>query len=412
MLKRYALPALLVLSLAVPSYAQRRDRDRGGPPPSLKASPQFLALFKPAVEQPAHSVVRVQADGKDAALGTVVADGYVLTKASEVKAGRLAVKTRDGRDLDAQVAATSDAFDLAVLKVDGTGLTPITWAESKAAPVGNWVAVAGAGGEPAAVGVVSTTPRSPPPPYGPPRVPTEQSGFLGISLDMDAAGAVVEKVTPDTAADKVGLRPKDQILRIDAQEIANAESLINTLLGYKAGEKVKIVVERDGRHVELTATLGKRPGELVPPKGRGPNRGDLQNSMGSALSERRTGIPRLFQTDAVVKPTDCGGPLVDLDGRAVGLVIARAGRTESHVIPAETVQGLLPVLLAAKSAANPVERAEAYRAALKQAEAERAAPEVVAEAKRQIQAAAADEKWWTEHPIESAPAPREVGAAK
>src|SRR6476620_4455388 len=161
MLKRYLTPALLVLSLAVPTYAQRRG-DRAGPP-SLKASSQFLALFKPVVEQPAKSVVRVQVDGKDAALGTVVADGYVLTKASEVKAGKVAVKTRGGRDLDARVTAASDAFDLAVLKVDGSGLVPITWASAKDAPVGNWVAVAGPGADPVAVGVVSTTPRSPPP---------------------------------------------------------------------------------------------------------------------------------------------------------------------------------------------------------------------------------------------------------
>jgi hypothetical protein len=103
---------------------------------------------------------------------------------------------------------------------------------------------------------------------------------------------------------------------------------------------------------------------------------------------------------------------VDLDGRAVGLVIARAGRTESHVIPAETVRGLLPVLLAAKSAANPVERAEAFREAVRKAEADRAAAEVVAEAKRQVQAAAAEEKWWKEHPIEKGPAPREVSISK
>lgn len=411
MLKRYFLPALLVFSLAVPSYAQRRGGDRGGPPSSLKASSQFLALFKPAVEQPARSVVRVQVDGKDASLGTVVADGYVLTKASEVHTGKLGVKTSDGRDLEAKLAATSEAFDLALLKVDGTGLVPITWAESKNAPVGNWVAVAGTGGEAVAAGVVSTTPRSPPPPYGAPRVPSEQSGFLGVQLDPDAAGAVIEKVTADSAAEKAGIQPKDMIVQIDTQEVVNQESLINTLLGYKAGETVKIVLEREGKRVELTATLGKRPGELLP-KGRGPNRGDMQNSMGSTLSERRTGIPRLFQTDAVVKPGDCGAPVVDLDGHAVGLVIARAGRTESHVIPAETVKGLLPVLLAGKSAANPVERAEAAREALKQAQAQKAAPEVVAEARRQIQAAAADEKWWKEHPIEHAPAPRESGDAK
>ena len=130
--------------------------------------------------------------------------------------------------------------------------------------------------------------------------------------------------------------------------------------------------------------------------------------MGSKLSDRRSGIPRLFQTDAVVKPGDCGGPIADLDGHVVGLMIARAGRTESWAIPAETVNGLLPVLLAAKSAANPVERAEAFREAVKKAEAERAAAEVVAEAKRILNAAVAEEQWWKDHPTESAPAPREV----
>jgi serine protease Do len=218
-------------------------------------------------------------------------------------------------------------------------------------------------------------------------------------------------VTPGSAAEKVGIQVQDRILQIDSNEIVNQETLVNTLLGYKAGEKVKIVLEREGKRLELTATLGKRPADAFP-KGKGPSRGDFQNSMGSALSERRTGIPRFFQTDAVVRPSDCGGPLVDLDGRAVGLVIARAGRTESHVIPAETVTGLLPVLLAAKSAANPVERAEALRDALKKAESENAAAEVVAEAKRQVQAAAADEKWWKEHPIERGPAPREVRVSR
>jgi serine protease Do len=408
MLKRYFLPALVVVVLAVPAQAQQR-RERIATPPSLKATPTFLALFRPAVEGPAKSVVRVQVDGKDAALGTVVAqNGYVLTKASEVKPGKVSVKTSDGRDLDARVTATSDAYDLAILEVDGSGLTPISWGSTSDAPVGNWVAVPGLGADPVAVGVVSTAPRAPPPPYGPPRVPTEQSGFLGVRMDMEGTGAVIDQVTPESAAEKAGIKVQDRIVLVDGQEIANQESLINTLLGYKAGEKLKIVVEREGKRMELAVTLGKRPGELIP-KGKGPNRGDMQNAMGSALSERRTGIPKFFQTDAVVKPADCGGPLVDLDGRAVGLVIARAGRTESHAIPAETVKGLVPLLLAAQVTPRPSERVDAIRAALTSAQAAKAPPEVLAEAKRQLQAAEADEKWWKDRPIEDGPAPRQVG---
>src|SRR3954469_19969499 len=178
MFQRYFIPALAVLALAAPTFAQPRG-GRGGLPAPTQTNTGFLALFKPTVETAAKSVVRVQVDGKDAALGTVVSDdGYVLTKASELKLGKVTVSTRDGRHLDATVTAISDAYDLAVLKADGTGLAPITWDDTRDAPVGNWIAVPGLGGDPVAVGVVSTRPWNP----REQRIPTAESGFLGIQL--------------------------------------------------------------------------------------------------------------------------------------------------------------------------------------------------------------------------------------
>ena len=50
----------------------------------------------------------------------------------------------------------------------------------------------------------------------------------------------------------------------------------------------------------------------------------------------------------MLKPRDCGSPIVDLDGKAVGLNIARAGRTETYAIPSEEIQKLLPDLKAGK----------------------------------------------------------------
>jgi serine protease Do len=408
MFKRFLHSAIVVALVAAPSQAQRKDRP--GMPAPTQSNASFRSLFKPVVEKPGRSTVRIQVDGKDAALGAVITEeGYIVTKASEIKPGKLSIKTRDGRDLDAKLSATSEMFDLALVKAEGTGLTPVEWASSKFALVGNWLAVPAIASEPVAVGVVSNNPRTPPPPYGPPRVPTEKSGFLGVQLDPDAAGAAIFSVTPDSAAAKAGILAKDIIVRIDAHDIVNQETLINTLLGYKAGEVVTILLERDGKRMELKATLGPRPAELVPKKGKGGNRGDFQNSMGSSLSERRTGFPRFFQTDAVVKPADCGGPVVDLDGHIVGLMICRAGRTESHVIPAETVKELVPFLLAAKSDARPTERAEAIRKALQNAEASKAAAEVIAEGKRLLQIAQVEESWWKDRPIEKGPSPRLIG---
>ncbi|HJZ89697.1 MAG TPA: trypsin-like peptidase domain-containing protein [Gemmataceae bacterium] len=406
MFKRYFIPALVVVAVAIPAHAQRGQNPKSNLP--AKSTPAFLALFKPTAEKAGKSTVRVLVDGKDAAFGAVVSDdGYILTKASEVHTGRVSVKTGDGRDFDAKVTSTSETFDLAVLKVDGTGLVPVEWSASSMAPVGNWVAIPGAGGDPVAVGVVSVASRTLPPPYGAPRIPTEKSGFLGVVLDLEAAEAKIDRVSEGSAAEKAGIKPKDVIVSVDGQEIVNQESLINTLLGYRAGDKVTILLEREGKRMELTATLGKRPADLIPPKGKGGSRGDFQNRMGSDLSDRRTGIPTFLQTDAVVKPTDCGGPIVDLDGHVIGLTIARAGRTESHVIPSERVKALLPILLAAKPDASPSERVDAARGALAKAEADKLPSDVVGEARRLLQAAIADEKWWKEHPLEQGPAPRE-----
>jgi serine protease Do len=265
MLKRYLFGALAVLALAAPTFAQPpRGGGRGLPAPT-QTNTGFLALFKPTVEAAAKSVVRVQVDGKDAALGTVVSDdGYVLTKASELKLGKVTISTRDGRHLDATLTATSDAYDLAVLKADGTGLTPIAWDDTKDAPVGNWIAVPGLGGDPVAVGVVSTRPWNP----REQRIPTADSGFLGIQLDVGADAALIEKVTAGEAAAKAGIKPGDVVRRVDAHDIDDSETLIQTLLGYKAGQSVKLTIERDGKKMEMTVVLGKRPSELVPPTGR------------------------------------------------------------------------------------------------------------------------------------------------
>ena len=67
--------------------------------------------------------------------------------------------------------------------------------------------------------------------------------------------------------------------------------------------------------------------------------------MGSVLSNRRGGFPKILQHDTVIKPADCGGPLVDLDGKVVGINIARAGRSESYAIPSEAVRELLLPLM-------------------------------------------------------------------
>ena len=64
--------------------------------------------------------------------------------------------------------------------------------------------------------------------------------------------------------------------------------------------------------------------------------------MGTKLSNRRGGFPAILQHDSGLRPDACGGPLVDIDGKAVGINIARAGRTETYAIPSDDIGMLLP----------------------------------------------------------------------
>src|SRR5688572_14034247 len=125
-----------------------------GQAPVLRRSPEMIAAFKEVVAGPSASTVRVTADGADAALGAIVgADGWVVTKASLLK-GKLACKLKDGRTLDAKYVGLEVKHDLALLKVEATGLRPVQWADSKEAEVGDWVAAPTNGADAAAVGVV------------------------------------------------------------------------------------------------------------------------------------------------------------------------------------------------------------------------------------------------------------------
>src|SRR4051812_23704631 len=73
------LVAAIALSAAAPAHAQRF---RGPDKEITKGGDSLKAAFKEVVFDANESTVRVRADGKDVAMGTVVtADGYILTKA-------------------------------------------------------------------------------------------------------------------------------------------------------------------------------------------------------------------------------------------------------------------------------------------------------------------------------------------
>jgi regulator of sigma E protease len=79
---------------------------------------------------------------------------------------------------------------------------------------------------------------------------------LGFSMQTDAP--IVEEVSSDFPAAKMGLRSGDRILTIDGEPVTSVGD-VPSLIGNSEGRPITVVVRRDGMPVELPAT---RPREL------------------------------------------------------------------------------------------------------------------------------------------------------
>lgn len=322
------LAALAILSVADTLLAQA---------PPLRRSREMLNAFKEVVARPSDSTVRVLADGKKAALGTIVSpDGFILTKAT-LLTGKLVCQLKDGRSFDATYVGFDNRHDLALLKIEATGLRPVEFVPSKTAEVGDWVAASSNADQALVVGVIGVATRRPDPAEFLREPPPQDSGYLGVFLGEAEGSATIRGLEPGGPAAKAGLKPGDSVLAVEGKKVTNIERLTNLIKALKSGSTVTLTIKRGEKESEIKVTLGSRP----------PDRGWFQNSMGSELSKRRD-VPVLIQHDLVIKPQDCGGPLVNLDGKTVGINIARGGRTESYALPSEAVVALLPDLKSGK----------------------------------------------------------------
>ncbi len=292
--------------------------------------------FGPLVADAASCTAQVLCDGQETILGTIVGpDGWVLTKASELH-GRIECRLGDGRELPARIVGLHEQYDLAMLKIEATGLPRIAW--NRCPPkVGQWLASSGTGGTPLAVGVLSV----------PRRRIAPESGVLGVALDPDRDDAAqIQSILPGSPAEKADLKPGDIITHVNGKATRTRDELIAEIKRHRPGEIVRLTVRRGQRTLAIPAKLG----DAVTP---GQRRREMQNAMGVGISRRHDDFPEVLQHDAVVRPRDCGGPVVDLSGKVVGVNIARGGRTETYCIPTSTLLGLMYDLMSGNLAPKP-----------------------------------------------------------
>ena len=289
------------------------------------------SAFSDSVWDAADWTVRIYKEGEQIALGLIVdEDGLVVTKASEIdpRQERILVGTATGLMEDAVPIGHDPKLDLLLLRLPAGDWIAAPIEESAIPEAGSWVVTAGPDAEPISFGICELD-----------QYDSDLSmldrAFLGVQVDMPRRGelgAAVSRVVPGCAARRAGIRRGDVILSIDDSEVRGPRGLIQVLSSYRASDIATIKFRRDEERFSSVVRLGARVYRPAPEIEM-----VIEHESGNQVvpvSRRDTGFGSVIQHDSLVRPEQCGGPLVNLDGRFIGINIARSDRTKMFAIPA------------------------------------------------------------------------------
>ncbi|WP_033074708.1 Do family serine endopeptidase [Sphingopyxis sp. MWB1] len=154
-----------------------------------------------------------------------------------------------------------------------------------------------------------------------------QRGYLGIGIapvneDLAAAlglpkdrGEFVQRVEPDGAAAKAGMKRGDVVTMVNGKEVTPRQTLSYIVANTKPGTRIPIEIVRDGKKVTLQAVVGERPPEselvgsdfdpedeqALPDDPKGSADKVLQEQLGLAVQPLTSDIARAVGVDSDTK---------------------------------------------------------------------------------------------------------------
>lgn len=293
-------------------------------------SDALYQAIRPLSEKLGEHAVNVYSSGRMVGRGTIVAGG-IVTKWSEIgpKSYQIVVIGHDGVKRRAFVKAVYQEYDLAILEY-GEGLSPVKLANAETPAVGSFLLAVGPAKDSHGFGVVSVEPRS---------LRESDRAYLGVRMGdvLKGKGVLLEWVQPRGAAARAGLGRGDVVTHIDDFKVTGIHEMGNVLQKKSPGDTAVVRFRRGDRSFAVDVRLGARP-EMDKAESR---RMQQMKNMGSSNNRVAEGFPDVLQSDMHVKNSDAGSPVFDMDGNFVGVIVAKASRIKTYIIPAKNLEALL-----------------------------------------------------------------------
>jgi serine protease Do len=349
--------------VSAPQNPLRARRSRTAYPAAFAPAPDLEDTVLPVAEA---YTARVRDGETGVAMGLVVdPDGWVVTKRTLVDGRsdlRCSLAWTAGRHLPARVVASSVEHDLALLKLDGklniagmkaNGLGELRWASGRP-QVGLFVApLFDRYDAPLRFATVCAA-TSKEDVVSPPQVMLDvTAGPKGEAVYRKGAGHPPGWNFVHAEAEEFRrlFRDGDVITHLGGTATPTLQEYTKVLMrmlyargpgdkpdstaaapGSFAGESLVVSIRRNDKPIDIR--IHKVHGASISP---------ITLAM-CPRSKRRDGFPAVFAHDGRVRPDQCGGPVVDLEGRVVGLNIARADATRTLAIPTDVVKKVVAQL--------------------------------------------------------------------
>ena len=340
------MASLCLYSITMPLQAQYTQNRAENPYAELtrqevtnlkKQAVDIFSAVQPTLSEASKSTVAVYFGSDRIAFGTVVTTSYdgsqqaILTKLSEIALSRakLSIVTPDKKEYRTRIIGAYPEHDLALLSLPNNkpSLPSIDFSKQIKPPkLGDFISLVRQDGQAEGFGVVSVKKRS---------LLIKNRGFLGVQISPQELneGVLLDRIESNSAAEKANLQANDILISINGQKISGYKETTHLLQSLPAGSEIKIDYKRGGELKTATATLGSRQDK---PTGIS-QRMDTMEKMGANLNYIRTNFPQIIQTDMAIERNDTGATVVNLDGKPLGLCIARASRIKTYIIPSSVI---------------------------------------------------------------------------